>query len=274
MDLIVTTVHKPPLSVIQMAKDMAAQMSIPFVPRDRHSLAAIREKYEVNELIVATADGPIAHTEAGEYFFHLSMAELRIKNLINGKHDHMVTAMGLKAGMSVLDCTLGLATDAIVASFVTGVNGAITGLESSPVIALITRYGLQNFSVDSEADITGALRRIEVDNVDYCQYLELLPDNSFDIIYFDPMFRNPINKSSSLKPIRTLADMRPLTPEAIRQACRAAKQKVVVKEAAGSSEFARLGIVTTVGGKYSSIKYGIIDCMPEQMAGGGLPWNA
>lgn len=273
MELIITTVHKPPLSVVQMAEGMAATLSIPFVPRDRHSLAAIREKYEVSELIVATADGPIAYSEAGEYFFHLSMAGLRIKNLINGKHDHMVTAMGLNAGMSVLDCTLGLATDAIVASFVTGANGMITGLESSPVIALITRYGLKNFSVDSEVDITSALRRIQVNNADYCQYLEFLPDNSFDIIYFDPMFRNPINKSSSLKPIRTLADMRPITPEAIRQACRVARQKVVVKEAAGSSEFARLGIVTTAGGKYSSIKYGIIDCMPAKVTGGGPPWS-
>jgi ubiquinone/menaquinone biosynthesis C-methylase UbiE len=108
--------------------------------------------------------------------------------------------------------------------------------------------------------------------VDYHQYLKLLPDNSFDIIYFDPMFRNPINKSSNLKPIRTLADMRSLTTESIKEARRVAKKRVVIKEAAGSNEFTRLGIVTTVGGKYSSIKYGIIDCMPE-IAGGGQPWN-
>ncbi|MDF2572651.1 MAG: rsmJ, partial [Sporomusa sp.] len=182
MDLIVTTVQKPSITITQMAEDIADKLSILFVPRNRNSLATIREKYAVSELIVAAADGPIAYTEAGEYFFHLSMAELRIKNLINGKHDHMVTAMDLAAGMTVLDCTLGLATDAIVASFVVGENGVITGLESSPVIALITGYGLQNFTVNSEADITSALRRITVEGVDYHQYLKLLPDNSFDII--------------------------------------------------------------------------------------------
>ncbi|MCP6429085.1 hypothetical protein NL523_27605, partial [Klebsiella pneumoniae] len=92
---------------------IAGKLAVPFVPRNHYSLAALKEKYELNALIVVTTTGPIVHTSAGEYFFHLSMAELRIKNLLNGNHDHMVTAMGLRPGMSVLDCTLGLATDAI-----------------------------------------------------------------------------------------------------------------------------------------------------------------
>lgn len=214
------------------------------------------------------------HTDDGEYFFHLSMAELRIKNLINGKHDHMITAMGLAAGMSVLDCTLGLATDAIVASFVAGEAGKITGLESSPVIALVAELGLQHFvgEANQKYDITSALRRIKVENADFNHYLEALPDNSFDIVYFDPMFRNPIYKSSNLNPIRSLADKRPLGIAAVKQACRVAKRKVVVKEAAGSREFERLGITTTTGGKYSSVQYGIIDCF-SKINGGGQIWN-
>jgi hypothetical protein len=272
MSLIVTTAQRPSTDIIQTANDIAARLGVPFIPRNRYSLAALKEKYEACDLIVVASNGPIIHTATGDYFFHLSMAELRIKNLINGKHDHMVNAMGLTAGMSVLDCTLGLATDAIVASFVAGATGSVTGLESSQVIALITGYGLQHFTVDSDVDITSSLRRVKVVNADYCQYLTDLSDNSFDIVYFDPMFRNPLYKSSNVNPIRTLADMSPLTPGALKQACRVAKQKVVVKEAAGSSEFARLGLFTAVGGKYSSIRYGVIDCRPKT-AGGGQPWN-
>lgn len=271
MNLIVTTAQQTVPSIIQQAKEMATRLSVPFIPRDNYSLKALKEKYQISELIVATTTGPIVHTPAGEYFFHLSMAELRIKNLLSGNHDHMVAAMDLSPGMSVLDCTLGLATDAIVASFVIGENGVIIGLESSPVIALITGYGLQNFTVDSEQPyITKALRRVKVENADYGEQLEALADNSFDIVYFDPMFRAPILKSSNVNPIRTLANKQPLSPEAISQACRVAKQKVVVKEAAGSNEFARLGINTIVGGKYSRISYGIIGCKP-QGAGGGQP---
>ncbi len=275
MDLIVTTVQHPSSNVTQIARDIAATLSVSFVERNRLSLAAIRERYKVSNIIVAATGGPIVHTSNGEYFFHLSMAELRIKNIINGKHDHMVTAMGLSRGMSVLDCTLGLATDAVVASYVTGESGLVVGLESSPIIALVTRHGLQNFTLDPqpECDITSALRRIRVENVDYFQHLETIPDSSFDVVYFDPMFRNPIYKSSNLNPIRNLADMRSLTLEAIKQACRVAKLKVVVKEASGSPEFSRLGITTIVGGKYSSVKYGIINCEADKAAGGQL-WNA
>lgn len=274
MDLIVTTVQHPSPSITQIGRDIAEKLNVSFIERNRLSLAAIRERYKVGNIIVSTTGGPIVHTSNGEYFFHLSMAELRIKNLINGKHDHMVTAMELSPGMSVLDCTLGLGTDAVVASFVTGENGLVVGLESSPVIALITGIGLQNFTLESQSeyDITSALRRIRVENADYFELLQTLPENSFDIVYFDPMFRNPIYKSSNLNPIRELADKRSLTPEAIDQACRVAKQKVVVKEAASSKEFSRLGITTTVGGKYSSIKYGIIKCEADG-ANGGLLWN-
>jgi len=270
MNLIVTTAQQTLPRIIQQAKDIADKLAVPFVPRNHYSLAALKQKYELTELIVVTTTGPIVHTPAGEYFFHLSMAELRIKNLLNGNHDHMVTAMGLMPGMSVLDCTLGLATDAIVASFVIGEEGMIMGLESSPVITLITSYGLQNFTLASEPSITKALRRVKVENVDYSDQLAALPDNSFDVVYFDPMFRDPILKSSNVNPIRTLANRQPVTPAAINQACRVAKQKVVIKEAAGSSEFARLGMNRAVGGKYSSINYGIIECKPK-MAGGGQP---
>lgn len=274
MDLIVTTVQKPTLSVVETAKNIANLLQVPFVERGRYSLPAIKKRHDVTNVLVAAANGPTVYTSTGEYFFHLSMAELRIKNLINGKHDHMVAAMGLLPGMSVLDCTLGLATDAIVASYVTGESGLVVGLESVPVVALITGLGLKNYTLDSdlESTITGALRRIKVENCNYSQYLETLSDNSFDVVYFDPMFRNPNYKSSNLNPIRSLADMRALTVEAIKQASRVAKQRVVVKEAAGSHEFSRLGITTIVGGKYSSVKYGIIDCSQEKVSGGQL-WN-
>lgn len=49
----------------------------------------------------------------------------------------MVEAMDLKPKMSVLDCTLGLGTDATVASYIVGENGKVVGLESATLIYLI-----------------------------------------------------------------------------------------------------------------------------------------
>lgn len=258
MNVVVTTVQKPSPDVVAEAALLAARLGAPLAEREKTSLAALRERYRVNHIVVASKAGPIVHTPGGEYFFHLSLAELRIKNLINGNPDHMTAAMDLKAGMTVLDCTLGLATDAIVASFAAGPEGAVLGLESSPVIAAVTGLGLKRHDSDEEA-VTAALRRITVEQADYNEYLADLPDKSFDIVFFDPMFRIPIRASSNLKPVRFLADQRPLTSEAVREACRVARHRVVLKEAQRSPEFARLQFPSVMGGKYSSIHYGIIE---------------
>lgn len=257
MDLLVTTIQSPSCIIEEGARQIATTLQVPFIPRDRHSLSALKKIYQVDNIVVITKNGPIVHTLGGEYFFHLNMAELRIKNLLNGKNDHMITAMSLTAGMSVLDCTLGLATDAVVASFIVGQTGKVIGLEASPILALIASYGLQHFTHDEE-DITKALRRIQVIPKHCYEVLRSLPDNSFDIVFFDPMFRQPIYSSSNLKPLRYLADNSPITESALSEACRVASKRVVIKETSHNNEFERLGITTTYGGKYSSIQYGVI----------------
>ncbi|MDT8901396.1 class I SAM-dependent methyltransferase [Anaeroselena agilis] len=258
MNLIVTTIHKPTPTVAEQAEELAERLAAPFVERGRSSLGSLCAEHDADTVLVAAKGGPVVHTAGGEYFFHLSMAELRINNLKDGKPDHMISAMGLARGMSVLDCTLGLATDAVVASFAAGEEGRVVGLEASPLIAAITGYGLAGFA-SGRPDVDAALRRIEVIRADYNAYLANLPDASFDVVYFDPMFRAPVAASSSLRPIRTLADPRPVGPEAVAAALRVAKRRVVLKEARGSGEFARLGFATVVGGKYSSIHYGILE---------------
>lgn len=263
MNLIITTTHKPDAAALALADSLAARLAAPLVERGRSSLDALRAAHGVDTVLVAAKGGPVVHTPGGEYFFHLSMAELRIKNLKDGKPDHMITAMGLGPGASLLDCTLGLATDAIVASFVAGEEGRVAGLEASPVIAAVTGHGLATF-VSGQADVTAALRRIAAIPADYNAYLETLPPGSFDVVYFDPMFRAPVHTSASLRPLRGLADPRPVSAAAVAAARRIARRRVVLKEAAGSGEFARLGFTEIVGGKYSSVHYGILPGRGEE----------
>ncbi len=258
MNLIVTTIHKPTPAAEEYARALASRLGAPLVARERRSLAALRAAYGADTVLVAAKDGPVVHTPDGAYFFHLSMAELRINNLKDGKPDHMIAAMGLAPGMSVLDCTLGLATDAIVASFAAGEEGRVVGLESSPLIAAVTGYGLAAFA-SGRPDVDAALRRVAVVNADYNGHLATLPAASFDIVFFDPMFRTPVMASSSLQPLRQLADPRPVGPAAIAAARLVARRRVVMKEARGSGEFARLGFATIVGGKYSSVHYGVME---------------
>lgn len=197
-------------------------------------------------------------TTGGEFFFHPNLAQLRLKNLRLGQGDHLVEAMALAPGMRVLDATLGLATDATVASFAVGAEGKVTGLESSPLIAAVVSHGLKHFKAVNYP-LQEAMRGIEVIHTDYLAYLKQTPDKTFDAVYFDPMFRHPFMASSHLNPLRSLADHRPVSGEAVREACRVAKRRVVLKESSHSEEFQRLGFTKIVGGRYSKIHYGIIE---------------
>ena len=226
--------------------------------REDFSFDALRKIHGAENILLVKKNSLSVVTTEGELFFHPNTAHLRIKNLRGGEGDRLIDALKISAGSKVLDCTLGLGSDAIVESFVAGAAGKVVALEINPLIAEVVNYGLKNFSDDSP-HILEAMRRVEVINADCAEYLKTCADNSFDVIYFDPMFRRPIQKSSGLNPIRPLADNRPLTNEIIREAQRVAKFRVVMKEHSGSAEFARLGFEIADGGKYSSVTFGVID---------------
>lgn len=258
LNIIVTTGLKPSHALQLKGRRAAEALGAPFVPRENLSLDALRKVHRASVILLVTRKGLIANTPEGELYFHLNMAHLRIKNIRMGSTDHMAEAMGLRAGMSVLDCTLGLASDAIVSSYIAGDTGRVTGVEVNPLTAYIVREGLRAFPAEHGL-VKAALERIEVVCAAYESFLEKQAADSFDVVYMDPMFRRPIRESVHLKPMRYVADHRPIALSAILQAKRVAKRRVVVKEASGSGEFARLGISRIVGGKYSSVQYGVID---------------
>lgn len=255
---IVTTGHKFNDKNIQLARQTAVHMQIPYVPRGSDSIESLRQRYQAAFVLVAKKGLLMLETPGGELFFHPNMAHLRVKNLRLGKIDHMVEAMGLKAGMSVLDCTLGFGADAIVSSFAVGMSGQVTGLEVSPWIAAVIGHGLRHF-VAENYPIQEAMRHIQVRQQDYLTYLCQAADSSVDIVYFDPMFRHPLRTSANLEPLRCAADHHPVPVQAVQEAMRVARHRVVLKENSRSLEFSRLGFNRIYGGRYSSIHYGVID---------------
>lgn len=256
--VIVTTGRKSSAQSIEMARQAAEILHCQFIERQQESVEKLKEITGAEAVLVAKKQQYILHTEQGELFFHPSMAHLRVKNLRLGIKDHLVEAMGLQAGMSVLDCTMGMGADSIVASYVVTDAGRVVSLEVSPVIAFVISYGMKNLTAENYA-IHEAMRRIEVVNTDYLSYLKKQADKSFDIVYFDPMFRYPIKSSSHLKPLRTVSDHSAVPAEAIIEAKRVARKRVVLKENSRSLEFSRLGFLTIDGGKYSRVAYGYID---------------
>ena len=241
-----------------LAARTAAALGIPNVSRGNDSLEELRAAYGVDTVLVARRGLLTLVTAEGELFFHPGMSHLRIKNLLLGHGDHLVTALGLTEGMHVLDCTLGTGADAIVESFVVGAAGAVTARESSPLIAAVIADGLAHATGDNY-EMHAAMRRITVHHADALAFLRAAETDSYDVIYFDPMFRSPLHESAGMNALRVLADMRALTEETIAEACRVARRRVVMKERRESAEFGRLGFTHIMGGKYSRIAYGVME---------------
>ncbi|MGD9677214.1 MAG: class I SAM-dependent methyltransferase [Vulcanibacillus sp.] len=229
-----------------------------YIERDKKSILELMDKHHTNELIVIEDKHAKFYNRSDintPFFFHPSMAALRINRLKLGDNDLMIQLAELKTGDTFLDCTLGLASDSIVASYVVGSEGKVVGLESENVLATIVKDGLIN-SIYEDKDLTQAMRNIEVININHLHKLRSLPENSFDVVYMDPMFRIKINNSTPISPLRTLANQNSLLVETITEARRVAKRKVILKETTKSNEFERLGFKKVI--RSSSVTYGVI----------------
>ncbi|ADH99332.1 class I SAM-dependent methyltransferase [Salisediminibacterium selenitireducens] len=190
-------------------------------------------------------------------FFHPNTAMFRAKHLIRHGSDPLIEAAGVKKGDRIVDATLGMGADAQILSLAAGEKGFVTGLEGSPDIARITSLGLKSYEHDF-TPLKKAMRRIEVYQVNHVQWLSAQPDQSVDIVYFDPMFHEQINKSDGISIMRAHAVMNELTGEAVNEALRISRKRVVLKDHFRSSRFEAFGFKRTVR-KSSKVHYGILD---------------
>jgi len=257
--LIVTTGLRGGPEQRALADALSRELGCPFVPRRGLSLSALQAGSGAGVVVVGGRRVSLFYA-GREFFFHPGMAKLRIRDLRAGKTDQMVKAMDLRPGDRVLDCTLGLAADALVASYVVGPGGRVLGLDVSRPLAVIVRHGLATYTGKGESsDLIAAMRRIEVAWADHREFLARTPEGAYDVVYFDPMFRLPLRRSSAMEPLRPLAEPAPLDPAAITEAKRVAARRVVIKERRDSPEFARLGVARVQGGRYAPVAYGILE---------------
>lgn len=220
---------------------LSEKLSVPFVFREKHTLPKLYQITKQTEALIVTKDELRYENQAGVRFtFHPNMSILRMKQLRKGQKDIMVSCSGMGPGDHVLDCTMGMASDAIVASFVVGEQGRVTALESQSVIAAVVGHGLQTYQMKDPA-LEQAMRAIEVVHADYRHYLRSCADQSFDIILFDPMFRHTVEASKAIQPLKAIANPSPLDRATVAEAVRVARRAVLLKERRDSDEFRRLG---------------------------------
>jgi 16S rRNA (guanine1516-N2)-methyltransferase len=237
MSTVITTAGRPDEKSIQLATKAAEYLKYPIVERKKQSVLQIQNTFEADVIVAGKNRYDLYRVGMDEpFFFHPNSAAYRLKRLINGETDPLIETAQLQKGDSFLDCTLGLGSDSIIASFIAGETGKITGLEADPAVAFITGKGLRSFPSKSE-QLVEAMSRIDVIQSEAVEFLRHQSDSSWDIVYMDPMFHTAIEESSNFTTLRQAGMHSSLTEEWIAQALRVCKRRIVVKDRFDSPVF-------------------------------------
>lgn len=256
--MFVTTVPNPAPSLITRAHHIASTLNWPYVERGRETVRGYFKRFSAQQAIIVHSQGAkLEHPPHAPLFFHPSMGQVRLKRILQGEADRMLACAAVSPGDRVLDCTAGLCSDALLFAHAVGQQGEVIALESNPITASVIADGLQVYQSDMP-ELNESLRRIHLHLADHTAYLAACPSDSFDIVYFDPMFDSPQHESQSMEPLRTLANERPLSEATIIEAVRVARKAVVMKNSRGSLAFAQLGFSKIERGG-TNIAFGVIE---------------
>ncbi|WP_297988407.1 class I SAM-dependent methyltransferase [Anoxybacillus sp.] len=239
--MIVTTAGRTNEQMIEKARQIALELQISYIPRRKRSIASIQQQIHEPILVVGKERLEIHFPHGQEpLFFHPNSASFRAKRILKGESEPFLQATKLQRGMTFLDCTLGLASDSIIASLVVGERGKVVGIEGSAYIAYLTKQGLRHWESDI-CELNEAMRRIDVHHDNFCSFLEQCDDKSYDVVYLDPMFEVSIEEADGMKGLKQAALYTNLTEQHIEQAKRVARQRVVLKDHWQSSRFEQFG---------------------------------
>jgi 16S rRNA (guanine1516-N2)-methyltransferase len=248
--LAVTTSAKPTEGLVAQAQAAAREWAVPFLARHTRESITPWLGSRADALIVFGHDGVTLWDREGHHGFHGGMAHLRRLRLAAGEPDTFVRMAELRRGDAVLDCTLGLAQDALVASLAVGPEGRVVGVEKRLPLHALVSAGLKAYELGPDSC------RVEVVHADAHAYLRTLPARSFDVVYFDPMFARPRPAQPGFDVLRRFADHAPLTPEALEEGRRVARRWVLVKGAKYTDDLRKLGLTPEPGSRHSDVVWG------------------
>lgn len=223
-NILITTSHKASEESIKLAKALSIEFGIPYYNR-RH-LAEKSKKSNIKAFYVVDNNLQLSiNVNSHKLFFHPGIAKIRMENYKRDGKDYLLEALRPENNDIVYDGTFGLGMDGIfIAHFVS----KVIGTELSTHIYRVVSYGLKVY-VSKEKWINSAIKKIELYNADMKVFSKNQPDKSFDIVYCDPMFENPVFKSSALNPLRPLASYDTLDNAVLQELIRIARKRVVIK---------------------------------------------
>lgn len=253
---VVSVANKPHEGDEQRARELAARHGLQFVPRKwKEPMESLLERHPL--VFVPARNGLTLWSKEGTLRWALGMAHLRLMRFEEGdRTDQFLRHAELREGDRVLDCTLGLAQDALLAARVVGQKGAVVGVEKSLPLFVLTSEGLRTHAFPEKS------ARIEVVHADAAEFLRAQPAKSFDVVIFDPMFEKPQKSQPQFDGLRRFADYAPLTPEMIADAQRVARRHVLVKGARYSNDLKKLGLAHERAPHAASVVWARVAALP------------
>ncbi len=221
LKFIVTTSRRASPDIRAQAKQKATTWGLPYF--ERHDDSITDATGDAEAIFVFDHNGLILSVNQSRLRFSLGTAALRLKSLARGGSDTLVKAGELQAGDSVLDATLGLGHDALVAARAVGPSGNVTAIESSWPLFTLMSEGFAHYEAGNESTFVQPVFE------DSRKYLSGVEKASFDVIILDPMFGVPKRSDGSFEVLRLFANHSGLDLEWVQLARRAAKRWIVVK---------------------------------------------
>ncbi len=262
--LIVTTGTTARAKSVQRSRQIAEQLNALCLPRRNGGggLFGMLDDSGADRAVIVEEYGlAIAHRDGTVFRWHPNLGFVRALNLLRGQADIFAEATQLAPGDRVLDCTLGFGSEALIAAMLVGGSGQVVGLESVPELALVTAIGMRERSL-AQKPLMEAVRRIEVVNADYRNYLQSTLPGAYDVICFDPFFESRVEGSAiNINPLLRFGNPHPLDTESVIKAFEITTRRVVVKhplseELPQSLTDRRSKIVK---GKRSPVRYSIFE---------------
>lgn len=251
--MIVTTSSRPTADLEQQAQAIAQCFNSSYVPRQKRSIAKLQANY--GDLILVSQEGVTYHPLSGEVLrFHPDTAMLRLK----APSDPLVSLVGTGT-RSVLDCTMGLASDTLVLA---AAGHEVIALESEPIIHFIVSHGLATYH-SGNAALDRAMRSIQTVRTDALTYLRQQAERSVDVIYLDPMFSETISESQNLSALNPLANHSRVTEAFMREARRVAREKIIIKAHFRDTVFEDFGFDRQVRPN-QKFHYGVVEMGSER----------
>lgn len=207
---------------------------------------------DARALLVFGHDGVTLHDSEGTLAFHAGMAHLRLMRLESGEGDTLIRVADVRDGDVILDCTLGLAQDAMVMARAAGASGRVVGLEKSLELFAVVEEGLRAYDRGPHA------APIEMNRMDAGEFLRAQADSSFDLVFFDPMFSRPKKSQPAFEAVRRYAEHAPLSPELLAEARRVARRAVVVKSGRGLRDLVQLGLRPVPTSRHADVSFAVL----------------